>query len=295
MRLSISLLFLSLLFASCEDFFDQVIDIDPPAYERQMVVNCVADNLDSTLRISISRNIGLLESLPDSLVSLRGATIVFLENGQAKHTFKLDSLRDSLPSWFTGIEFRFYGADLKMPFITPGSSYELRISHPDFTSVSATQIAPALPQMDTAKVRIDSSNSNFGDEAVFTLELVDPPGEHFYEIEILGDDGNSNYGLYSDDPNVESGLGYSKLLLSDRHFSGNKYTLRVKSSDAYSDFWTVRMRSVTADYFRFSRAVPLNEEADYNPFANPVQIPSNVENGLGLFGLAGTTERVIFK
>ena len=236
--------------------------------------------------------------MADSLISLRGATVEWRENGQSKYVFTLDSIHGETFQGFNGPEFRFYGAALQKQFITAGNSYEIRVFHPDYPVVTTKQVAPQIVKIDSAKVRVDTSGTGgFGNgTTTFSLNFTDPTGENFYEIEVLNELGQQNYyGIYSDDPNVEAGLGYEKLLISDRYFAGNKYTLRIKTDDTFSQVWRVRLRSVTKEYFAFARAVAASGDTQDNPFASPVQVPSNVENGQGVFGLQAVSEVVLHR
>jgi Domain of unknown function (DUF4249) len=296
MKFLLNIGFISLLFCSCSGFFDQVIDIDPPKYEPKMVVNCIASNFDSVLKISISRNVGLLENIPDSANNLANATVEWFENGVLKYTFTRDTVDKSPFSGGNGVFFKYYGADLNQNYISGGNKYEIRVKHPNYPSVSGTQIAPKIIQLDTVKVKLDTTNNGgfvFGD-AIFSMTFQDPPGEaNFYQISMRGDDNNGYYGFESDDPNVVSGIGYDKLLLSDKNFDGQKYTLRFKTGDVTSESYKIIFSACTKEFFQFSKAVPQNQDAEFNPFASPVQIPTNIDGGLGLFGLFGTYEIIV--
>jgi hypothetical protein len=293
MKFLMKIAFFGLIFSSCSNFFDQVINIDPPKYDKQLVIQCKADNFDSVLQISVTRNVGLLETVADSLLNVSDATVEWLENGVLMHTFTLDSMGFVSQVNYGQVFFKYYGANLRQPFITPGKNYELRVSHPDFPSVSAMQTAPIPLKLDTATVRIDSLG--FGNQhASFSLTFQDPPNEvNIYEIYVRSNNLNYQYGIESDDPNIENSVFYDRVLLSDRNFDGKKYNFRFKTDDVYSDSYIVGFRSISKEYYQFIKSVPKNEEASYNPFASPVQVPSNITGGLGLFGLAGTHEIVV--
>jgi Domain of unknown function (DUF4249) len=293
MKFLIKIGFFSLLFSSCSGFFDQVIDIDPPKYEPKMVINCVQSGFDFEARISVTRNVGLLENIVDSTNNLKNATVEWLEDGVLKYTFTRDTVDDS--PFNQGLDFQYYGAVLQDYLVIPGKKYEIRVSQPDYPSVSATQIAPIPVILESAKVKLDTNSANgfLTGEAIFTITFQDPPNEsNFYQIGIENEDGNTVY-FNTDDPNIESGIEYDKILLADRNFEGKKYTIRLKSEDIYSASYKITFTSLTKEYYLFSKAVPKNQDAAFNPFASPVQIPSNIVGGLGIFGLKAAYEVVV--
>lgn len=280
--------------ASCEEFFDQVITVEPPEYEKKMILNCFQNQLDSSIYISVTRNVGILETIPDSAFSIRDAKVEWLEGGNVLHTMTSDDF-STWPGVVQGFSWRYYGKNTGAPVVTPGKTYEIRVSHPDYPAISAVQVAPFPPKIDTITVKLDTASSNFFDgSANFSITIDDPAAEsNFYEIGIFSEDGYSFYDLRSDDPNTRSGRNYDWLLVSDEFFNGKKYVLRVSNSAVDADVWVVKVRAVTADYYRFSSTAPQNEEASFNPFANPVQVFTNVTGGLGIFGLSGETEYVV--
>ena len=61
MRTILLLFFSALVFASCEDAFSTTVNVDPPEYEPQLVFHLLPTDQDSTLRLVLTRNFGLLE------------------------------------------------------------------------------------------------------------------------------------------------------------------------------------------------------------------------------------------
>ena len=191
---------------------------------------------------------------------------------------------------YYGFAWQYYGKTTGAPVVTPGKQYEIRVTHPDFPSISAVQIAPFPPNIDTITVKLDTTNTGgfFDGTATFSITINDPQTErNFYEIYIKGD--TYEFRLSSDDPNARQGLNDNRMVVSDDFFNGKHYILRVSNSAVFEDSWTVVVRSVTEDFYKFSSTARLNSETQYNPFANPVQVHSNVTGGLGIFSIAGET------
>lgn len=288
-----------LLLHSCTgDFFSQTVKIDPPEYDKQLSFHLLADTKDSVIRLAVTRNYGILESVEryeDWYVF--GATVELYENGQLWLT-----LAPSVPDSgyiLTGV--------LPHPF-QPGSTYEIRASHPDFPSVTAVQVVPNDFQVDSVRIRYDVALGEFGDRLdLAEVFLQDQPGvKNYYEIMLFNRyfqiiyNANTNtydtigvhyYPLYIDgfnDPNVEYGYADGGLI-SDQFFDGQAYKFQARfNSESFGlDSTTlVTVRSVTEDYYKWSRSYQANYDAEDNPLIEPITIFHNLQDGLGIFSVA---------
>ena len=72
-------------------------------------------------------------------------------------------------------------------------------------------------------------------------------------------------------------------------FKNSEYTLSLSSSFYKNNFENedtyiiVKLLTISQDIYRYIISHNLNEQVGGDPFAQPVQVYSNVENGLGLF------------
>ena len=248
----------------------------------------------------VSRTYGLFEDRPDD-DRLFDATVGIYENDVLLH--ELDSINLLEVNYFKTIYDPFGGI---------GRTFELRVSHPDYPSVSAFQTMPEpIPLINTEFRKLETGSiSNFNAE--FRLTFDDPPGEeNFYELvaaqncyyeyenyygEIMVD--SFQQSVYFDmetstDPNITQGYNYDAILVSDQNFDGQTFTLSPKfwtyncsypetEDDAsYIIFW----RTVTKDYFNYSKSLLDSSNAADNPFAEPVSLYTNMEGGVGAFCL----------
>ncbi len=55
----------SLALVSCEDFFSQTVEIDPPPYEKQLSFHLNLTDQDTSIRVLLTRNFGILEAVPN--------------------------------------------------------------------------------------------------------------------------------------------------------------------------------------------------------------------------------------
>ncbi len=288
-----------LLNACSDDFFSQTVKIDPPEYDKQLSFHLLLDNNDSIIRLTITRNYGILETVQNNQDwYVKGATAELYENGQKWVTFVPLSLDSSFV--LTGV--------LPHPFQT-GSTYEIRAAHPDYPTVSAVQLVPNDFQVDSARVRRDAVPGEFGSRLdLLEIFLQDQQGvKNYYEVTILKRYYDYSYdpstgvydtiGVYEyplgvdayNDPNVQYGFGNAGLI-SDQFFEGQSYKFQARydgPNDGFSDSTViVRVRSVTEDYFKWSRSYQANFDVDENPLVEPISVFNNLENGLGIFSIA---------
>lgn len=311
------LVVLALLLASCSsDFFEQTVEIDPPAYEKQLVLHEFIADTDGSLRVELTRNFGILEDVPVAAYRVGGATLRWYDNGQAVTT--LSPLPDS-PWIYMGLPGAFQ----------TGHTYEIRAEHPDFPSLRAAQTLPPAALVDSVVFRQNGGINSNGDELqAFDVYLRDHPGRaDYYEIQLLStqyqftyqfdDNGNllfdslgypviaDTIGFYSntvypdepEDPNVEYGDG-NGLFIADATFEGQRYKFSFRTSGSFSGFpgqgYYVIVRAVTSEYYQYALSRYRKDEAEDNPLAEPVAVFGNIENGLGMFGLFSQQEFRVF-
>jgi hypothetical protein len=297
MKYILFLLSCSLLLASCsDDFFSQTIKIDPPEYDKQLSFHLLLDSKDTDIRLTMTRNYGILENVEhyeDWFV--KGATAELYENGQKWLT--LTPLSDDSSFILTAM--------LPHPF-QAGSKYEVRAAHPDFPSVNAIQVVPADFQVDSARIRYNAAPGELGEQVdLVEVFIRDEPGvKNYYEVTMSSQvfqtvydpttDTYDTVGVYTypnyidgfNDPNAEFGYGYSGLI-SDQFFDGQEYKFQLRTGSVDNSTF-VTVRSVTEDYYKWSRTYQLNYDLDENPLVEPVSIFHNLQNGLGIFSISNS-------
>jgi hypothetical protein len=280
---------------SCESFFSQTVEIDPPAYEKQLSLHLSLTDRDTVANVFLSRNYGILEyveELEDYYVE--GGTVQILKNGQPWLNLQ--------PAG--GDSSYYLTAFLPEPF-EMGQTYELRATHPDFPEVRATQVVPGDFQTDSARVKRGAVSGPFGD--VFDLVDVyikDPAGvKNYYEITMYGlyylvvQNPNTNeldtldvgyYPIYSEqysDPSVQEGFN-GGALFSDQFFDGQAYKFQAQVYSTGNAPIFIRIKNVTEDYYKWSRSYLDKLDSEGNFLVEPVSVFNNLENGLGIFTVA---------
>lgn len=285
----------SLALTSCEDFFSQTVEIDPPPYEKQICFHLFLSDRDSSVNMLLTRNYGILETVPNyEDYFLDGGSAELYKDGQKWLT--LAPLNQDSTFVLT--------ATLPEPF-QAGSNYEIKCTHPDFPTVNAVQAMPADFVVDSVRLKRNSSTGQYGDQLdQVEVMLRDQPGvKNFYEVIISRPYYDVVYNettgmldtiavhqspIYAEDyldPNVYFGVKAGGLI-SDQFFDGQSYKFQARIySSGSTDPVTVQVRNVTEDYYKWSRSYQLKNDDDGNPLVEPVAVFNNLTGGIGIFSL----------
>jgi len=278
-----------ILFTSCEDFFNTTIKVDPPLHEDQIVTSAFFSNADTSLKVLVNRSSAILENNNDSDTrNLENATV---------QLFSEDQLLTTIPFNGNQSNFNYLEAGTSISFES-GQEYTLKVNHPDYEESTATVIVPEEVIPFNLELDEDAGVDEFGDRNDrVTLEFNDAPGEeNFYEMALFSirdfGDGSftyENHYINSLDPNLQESF-FGASILSDEAFNGQTYKLQLNVNRYEQEGENLQTfliwRSVTKDYYQFSRSVRLQSDAeDFGPFSEPVTVKSNFVNGLGLFAI----------
>ena len=290
---------------SCsEDFFNQVVDVDQPDFEKQLVIHGFAGTADTMLRVLLTRNYGILETVSSDDWAVPNVNLTIRD----ENTSNILTLQQSQNQYDKDL----YETGVPPAFFQAGHRYHLKAEHPDYPTVESWQTIPVPIQVDSATFRRNGGISTDGSEVSdFYIYLQDPPGERnyyemvvfrtsFYVVEFTDPDGNiigvdtffnnafSVYPLDSDDPNARLG-SFSSIVVSDELFDGQSYrmNMQIYRDDYYNDnaLYVARFRHITEEYFRYSVTALRKAETEDIPFIEPVTVFGNLENGIGIFGM----------
>lgn len=287
------ILFLSvtsfLLFTNCT----KEIEFDAQDIAPRIVVNSLFTN-DSLWTANISRSVGVLETT--SYTSIDDADVSIFD-GNGVQVTTLTNQGDGLYTSPTGA--------------TPQADelYTIEVNAPGYTSVSATNRIPTAVQINSIDT-VSSTNSDGENILETTINFQDPPAnENYYMVEVLvkgtwidefeGDtiEFREPLRISCNDINVETinrfnsgGFEntYLYLMLKDENFDGEDYALTFSVIN-YAElkdlelFGEIRLVNTSAAYFNYLKSFNMYQSASGNPFATPVQVYSNVENGMGIF------------
>ncbi|MBK6950864.1 MAG: DUF4249 domain-containing protein [Crocinitomicaceae bacterium] len=277
--LSITTLFCFTLLFSCE----KEIPLDAEQKEPRIVVNSIFGDGDTIyVHVSESRDVLFEGDLPNLTTAV----------------VKLQDINGNQLGDFTHLGDGIYKLTNYLPVV--GQTYQLVVTNTGFDQVNAQTQTPSVITIST----IDTLRKN--DEMDYAIKFSDDPSiTNYYAIAIekisIFDDGFGGYEIYSDyyfetaeiftqngSTDVDGTKYGSIFLFSDATFSGGQCVfdasnyIPVESSDSL--IVVVSLMSLSEDYFKYKLSLEKYQETAGDPFAQPVQVYSNVENGFGIFG-----------
>ncbi len=300
------LLFAGLLaFLGCE----KDLEYDLPGATPRLVVNSLICN-DSLIRVEIS--ISASPGDKDQIQSLRNAELALYENDAVIRDFILDSLL-AAPLDFQGNPIASV-APTKLYFhktigthAQSGRPYRLDVTFPGLATVHAVGMVPRPVRLKTVQQLVDESitvngtslsklefeiDDNGNEENYYGLEvLMNKPGSEeapakilFFSAEkslaeyLVSASGQHTEGVYYQPSN---GVYFSNGKFKGKH---KTFTIYVDPSYMGSQYQlSVRVLTLSRDYFEFATSYQKQKANANNPFAEPTQVYSNIQGGLGIF------------
>lgn len=275
---------------SCADKFVNDINIEVPETELQMVINLELNAEDTIAKTFVARTANITEAdytfFDDAIVEL----------------YKEDDLLAMLDY---NIEDNEYSANLDPSDLTVGD-YRVEVSGVEgLADISATQtIHPKVNITKGSYQENGTIEQYYGyaysvDEATIT---IDDPGdqENYYQIKLFGviEDTLNNrittreIFITSINPFVESGFALDGLLLSDESFNGNNFDLSIGfgnyfasgyGSDNELRYLIAELSNISRDNYLYLLSLNAFKTSEGNPFAEPVVVHNNIDNGIGIF------------
>ena len=213
----------------------------------------------------------------------------------------------------------FYRALSASPF--PGRTYTVRATAPGYEPVEATDTVPdPVPVTFVYQItRLDTLLENISADIDVTIQLDDPPDQdEYYRLFVLyrvvekrtGEYAFFTYQFKVDDEAIlaENGDPFEfdtggantlfNAVFNDALFDGEHREITLSLSpiinitrrDATGELLfepggtlQVYFYNVSKTYYDYSTTFDLHDEVEDNPFAEPVQVHTNVENGFGIF------------
>ncbi len=286
MKKVLSLLILWFLF-SCET----VVDVDLPEHDPKLVLHSFIEipNYYHGYVCRVGQSVGLDDELPPFLYE---ADVTIKEEGGWSRNFYY-----STPSSFFYLE-----ADVEPK---PGKTYILEANAPGLEPVSSRIEVPQIPEVTGSTYEevdgIDFRQVPFN-EATITIQ-DDPNEENYYEISAYIQNrsfDSSYYHVYtwSYDPLTEEMMDGQGILLNDKTFNGGSVTLNLRMENTYIEpenhHVTIWVRGITRSKYIYVKTLRVLQENQFNPFAEPITMPTNVENGYGIFAVDAINRYVIF-
>mgnify|MGYP000099784837 CR=1 FL=1 len=295
---------------------EQVVDVDIPEHESQLVLSSFYEAGDTKITARLSKSLAISSSENPEEVS--DATVNFYENDvligglnmQIDTTYYsaflgLDSLGYPIYQQ-VGINsiIKSYSLELPAPLET-GNIYKITAEATGYKTISATQQLPqALDILSVSYVPMSRPGMESYLMDALNISLQDIPNEdNYFELDVFVRNSNSNdwadepwreRWTESFTPGIEHGERVS--LIKDDLFEDSSYNVELLfgPDDTTQLDIKLKIKSISRDKYFFSRSIYAYESASGNPyFAEPVTVYTNVENGQGIFSIENKTEILI--
>ena len=296
-----------LALAACET----VVDVDVPDHQPRLVSNVFLE-AGKSITVALSSSQSILTK--DPLQPVLGATLVLLEEGQTVATIEEGELGIYYSS-FKPLAGKTYTLQITKEGYEPVEA-ETFIRPPvpiqaidyDTTVFQYTHFDDDGPvtekniTLSEVRLTIDdpADERNYYELLLYSYEnyiraVYDNEGNYVTDDTVSG---FVQQYIASNDPAMTDGGGdflegedevYGEALtFGDEFLNGKTYTLRFGMSGSSGSGqeegqFMVMLRSISEAQYRYFRSADLQYENDGNPFAEPVQVYSNVRNGYGIF------------
>ncbi|MBI1225322.1 MAG: DUF4249 family protein [Bacteroidetes bacterium] len=278
---------ISILSSCSGDKFSQVVEVDLPEHKPLLSISAELSNLDSSRTIIVGRTWPTTERPNNPAVT--DAVVKIYKNGSLFWNYN-----PSPPNEF------YYTQDAGI--LEAGTTYRLEVSAPGFEPVFSEQTMPSLVTITKANLKMDGVITPDGDKATeLTIEFDDPTGEgdyygirsfshwlYFDSINMDTFEGDFDLSLDTFDPLLEYGPN-GLLLISDKSFDGKKVKLKTffygyyPAEEGYDI--VVHLVHITREQYLYTLSLVQYQDTHDNPFAEPVNVLSNIEGGVGHFNL----------
>lgn len=267
---------LFVLLFSCE----LVVDIDIPREGGRLTLNAFITP-DSLWKARLHLDRHILDDMPFQWVD--NGTIVIYENN-----IPIDTL--------IGEGGGVYRSDGERP--QPGKEYEISAQAGNFQSVSATAFVPTPAAI--ADIVITDEFGDSQPETIFKVRFKDDPSQkNFYQVslEIASEQLDHANGtvvmqqfrsfLAPDNPQYkhEDSNEPETTVIPDLLFNGKEVELSFRTFYGITDYplGTFSLRTLSEDYYKYQLTSALQQNTSGDPFAQPVNVHNNIENGFGIF------------
>ena len=281
-------LLLALIFFSCE----KVIPIEAGFLNSNLVVNSVFLN-DSFCQLHLSSSINVYDT--NTFKNILDAT-VFIKDSNGNN---IEQLSHIINGFYLGNQS-----------LVTGKSYYLQVEHDKFNSVFASSSIPNA----ISNIYIDtiSYTQNGKDKIKVKLTFEDERHvKNYYKLAVkvgktimdstvvngsLIMDTIKEYSwlkIHKDHAILESTITNKETIFNDNSFNGSSFTIDFSIKDIIKktnkndninlDFIELYFYNINSSLYNYHKSIKIYSE-NYNiPFAQPIQVFSNIQNGFGLF------------
>jgi len=276
--------------ASCTDKFINDLDIDIPDQEQLLVINLELEANSTEASTFVART----SNINETDATLYDEAIVEL--------YKDDILLSELEY---NTQTRNYEAQFDSSTLTP-ATYRIEVSGiENLTDISSTQIMSNKVEIQEGDFEADGTVYTYlaytynADEVV--IKFNDPSdSENYYlaNVYVVSKDtvngqliNRNNLYVSSVNPLAEPLIWSRGVILKDDAFNGEEFELSMglnfyynqSASEDVEVYLEAELSNISRDHYLYLKSLDAFKNADENPFAEPVIVHNNIENGIGIF------------
>ena len=257
---------------SCQTEIEIEAALSKPLY----VANALF-NTDSVWIVRLSKSRNILERR-NSYENVTNAKITIRD--ESDNIVETISYSPSSPGKYIGKTY---------PLIS--HKYRLQIDIEDFGQIRGENKIPE--EVKIISLEVDSTAFKSGQNHIdVTLTFEDPKDvENYYVVRTLNMIANRGFEaipMAATDPLWNNDYSDSRsIVFRDNFFNGNKYELHFRISKsgyaAQNQPYRVILQNVSKEYYLYFTTKNLQENTKLDYFAQPTQVYTNLENGVGIF------------
>ena len=270
------LLIVCFIASACET----IVEVDLPEHDSVLVANVIFSP-DSVWAARLYKSKAILDR--GQIEFVVNATVQVKDGGEVIATL-----------------FHVVDGYYQVPFdIKPqvGRTYTLTAQAPGLEAIESTDVIPN-PVQPTA---VDGTKGQRAWD--ITAHFTDPVGKNYYQVMVfeersLPNGGTALFSSYFESDDLlffsKGGVDSDEAIFDDALIAEQAYGLKLTAYpfDSVQAMYVVLM-SVSESYFKYMKSFQSQLHNEDNPFASPVQVYTNIENGIGIFaGFSGSTMRV---
>ena len=285
-----------LILVSCE----KDVTVKVPPQPVKLVINGIT-GINTPFSVTVGKTAGILEPTSPQSYQVTNAMVQLYENNLLKDTlvFNVNS----------------HTYDVKHNTIPkPGFTYLINVSAPDFITAESATITPAdiiIENVTTrANVRTDADGNMYDEVKIRFTDNASISNYYLINLRRPFNGGNGNihyediYCMHSMDKDIDRRNNADptdfencidrEFFMTDKYFNGMSKEMIVfirhddlkpviNSFDNREYKAVVELNNITSDHYKYRRSYTAYQDAEENPFAEPVLLFTNVKNGYGIF------------
>lgn len=298
MKKIIPFLALITVFHSC----DVVVDLDIEDHTPVLVLNSLLSP-DSIAAVSLSHSLGAFEQ--GSISEVKDATVRLYEND----SYLTDAIY--VEDDFSLGYYQFEGV-----YPTSGKNYKIEALHNEYESVFSSTTIPELVPINSLTI---DSVIEYQDEFIIdytasvTFSFEDhPQQENYYMLELIYEDEYYSYPRYffSNEASFGSSMGVDSeyafagdvAIFSDNLFNGEtksiefgywSYIHMYEGEEVEQSLVKLKFSSISKDYYLYKKSRLASRDSDEFFGGEPIQVYTNIQNGLGVLVSKATDEYIL--